>query len=735
MSSRPSSVRELQSRGGLVERATPDILGGNGKAPSGMELAVPGISKLGLQIFSGFYTAPTPNIRMFLNQMVGWTFACLEVIGLEYSRVKSTAYRDNDEGEQEERDPLAAKHWLSRHIRKPNPRYGRSIIRKNRVRWGVGIGDYYAYTPVDKNGEVCAEWALPADRMYTIPDANNFIAGYRYFSPSGLIAFEPWEIIHVYDPMPRADNILAQTYYGTGLIEKAWRTVRLDNETQEYLERLMANDAMPPVLLKTAKRMDKEQFDEFTSRWEEKYGNPQNRGKYGLLEGGMEVEIPNVADTRLKFYEMNKFNAEAICSYFGVPLPFIVGDYKYKFTAELIENKIRAGIVESWATLFDECFNAHWQNYEIGVSEHHEPLTAKDSESEREQLKVDMTYGLKTRNEIRERNGEDPVDGGDVLLVPNNVIAITAVANPQAAATPAALPAPKKIKKSMDGVIFKLDGTKFVPIEEVPSSVVEEGPTEKSDPEGFLIWKSYEAIFNKHTAVIERGVVHIFDELQDEVMRNFKKLTKSLNRKTDSDEPMPTIASETTLFDVDALKKKLEELMGKDGYDLVIDTLEHSVSPADMDIDVSDVESFYSKEIDRAIEASSSKIRLSGDTVKEEIRSLLKKMKDSSVSEVRDALDAKFEVLTTSRSQLIAKQSARVAQNSSQAGAYEKSGFGKQWLCSFNNSREAHIKAHGQKAEDGFFHVGGETLQAPCLGEEPANNINCECRSKSVRKS
>lgn len=42
--------------------------------------------------------------------------------------------------------------------------------------------------------------------------------------------------------------------------------------------------------------------------------------------------------------------------------------------------------------------------------------------------------------------------------------------------------------------------------------------------------------------------------------------------------------------------------------------------------------------------------------------------------------------------------------------------------------RPEHLKADGSIAdEDGYFDVGGERLQAPGLGTDPANNINCHC--------
>lgn len=42
--------------------------------------------------------------------------------------------------------------------------------------------------------------------------------------------------------------------------------------------------------------------------------------------------------------------------------------------------------------------------------------------------------------------------------------------------------------------------------------------------------------------------------------------------------------------------------------------------------------------------------------------------------------------------------------------------------------RPSHVAADGQHADkDGLFHVGGEAMEAPGLGTDPANNINCHC--------
>lgn len=52
----------------------------------------------------------------------------------------------------------------------------------------------------------------------------------------------------------------------------------------------------------------------------------------------------------------------------------------------------------------------------------------------------------------------------------------------------------------------------------------------------------------------------------------------------------------------------------------------------------------------------------------------------------------------------------------------------KEWVCSFVNSRETHMQAHGQTVgNNDYFVVGGDTMEFPGGGSDPAENINCSC--------
>lgn len=692
----------------------PDTLQTGAPPPSGGSLELPGISKLGLQIFSGFYTAPTANIRNLLNNLAGWSFACIEVLALEYSRIQSRAYRLNTTDEQEDKELLTYSHWLPKILRNPNPKLSRSVIYRNKVRWWAATGNVFIYTPRDESGMPVAQWILPAHKMYVIPDKDKFVGGYRYFSPSGVIAFEPWEICHIYDPYPNADNILQQSYYGTGILEKAWKTIRVDNQTHDYLERLFANDAMPPILLKTPRRMEDAEYRQFVSRWEEKYGNPKDRGRWGLLEGGMDVITPNIADARLKFYEMNRQNAEAICAYFGVPLPYIVGDHQNKSTAEIVENKVRASTVESMAVLFDEEMNRHWQNYEIGIAEYHDPITTRDSEYEQKLLDLYMKYGVYTREEIRLREGNTAEPENGELLVPNNIVSIKTAqtAEPK---TPIAAPPAKRLK------IGRLIS------QSVPVASDSNGPTPQSDPAGYAVWKSWEDKSQKLSSKLEDAIADEFDDLRETVLKNFNKQIKAY-RKSDE----PTDNSYDELFDADEFEAALESATSKDLKDAILKVLDAAAQEVgDTDADVA---TDYGKALDATMDDSIDKITETSETVKSELRDLLKSMKDDPVSDIRDAIKEKFDYYSESRATTIAQTTSTTAVEGAKNRVYQANGFEKRWLCSFlPASRDAHIDAHGQISKNGVFHVGGESMEHPGGGEEPENNINCHCHTQAVK--
>jgi hypothetical protein len=55
-------------------------------------------------------------------------------------------------------------------------------------------------------------------------------------------------------------------------------------------------------------------------------------------------------------------------------------------------------------------------------------------------------------------------------------------------------------------------------------------------------------------------------------------------------------------------------------------------------------------------------------------------------------------------------------------------GMQKRWICMFQNSRDAHMDADGQTVDlEDDFEVGGESMAYPGGGDDPENNINCQC--------
>ncbi len=97
--------------------------------------------------------------------------------------------------------------------------------------------------------------------------------------------------------------------------------------------------------------------------------------------------------------------------------------------------------------------------------------------------------------------------------------------------------------------------------------------------------------------------------------------------------------------------------------------------------------------------------------------------------ETLDALEERFAGITRRHAAAIADTETTRLFNA--GGAAFRTEYGipyKQWVCSFWNSRDTHIAAHGQRVREGEeFRVGRDRMQFPGAGSLPEENINCHC--------
>ncbi len=262
-------------------------------------------------------------------------------------------------------------------------------------------------------------WVLPSQRVKIIPSATTFIDHFE-LSRSGFgapVRYEPEEIIHFRFPNP--NDVL----YGMGPLQGARNAVDVNQYIRDYETNLFRNQARPDFIIKSEGKMDVTQRDRFMEMWKDTYRGTNSSGKFGVLEGGMDLKELGWSPKDLSFLIGRDMTKEEICNIFGIPMSKVqtkdvnranalAGDVTYQ--SDTISPRLRLQeqkITEKLLPIYDDKL--------FCVFEDNIPLDKEFRVKERES---NLKNAYSSINEERKLDGRDPVAWGDVPLIPLNVV-------------------------------------------------------------------------------------------------------------------------------------------------------------------------------------------------------------------------------------------------------------------------------------------------------------------------
>lgn len=217
---------------------------------------------------------------------------------------------------------------------------------------------------------------------------------------------------------------LSPIRYGAGVIGTAMAA-------EESAARWFGNGMRPSGVLKTDKILTPQQRDDMRKNISDKFAGVGNASKVMVLEAGMSYDAISIPPEEAQLLQTRSFGVEEICRWFGVP-PIMVG-HSDKVSAwgtgiEQIMIGFLTFSLRPWLTRLEQAIRkdlltaAERPRYFAEFSV--EGLLRADSAA-RSGFYSQMTQnGIYTRNEVRKLENLSPVDGGDVLTVQSNLIAI-----------------------------------------------------------------------------------------------------------------------------------------------------------------------------------------------------------------------------------------------------------------------------------------------------------------------
>jgi HK97 family phage portal protein len=244
------------------------------------------------------------------------------------------------------------------------------------------------------------------------------------------------------DIRPRGDiwhlrGLSSDGIVGLSPLELAREVIGLGLSAQSFGSRFFYNDAKPGGWLEMpvgGKFKDDDEKDKFKQNWQKGYSGA-NRGKTAILEGGMKYHELTLNNADAQFLETHKQNRVEIAGLFGVPAHRV--NELDRATFSNIEQQsldfvvgTMTPIAERWESSITTFLLPEDEDLEVEFD--FANLVRGDMAARGVFYNKLFNMGSLSPNDIRAREGEPEVEGGDIYLVPMNMVTLENAGKPQA---------------------------------------------------------------------------------------------------------------------------------------------------------------------------------------------------------------------------------------------------------------------------------------------------------------
>lgn len=281
-------------------------------------------------------------------------------------------------------------------------------------------GNAYAQIVFDRGGRVRELWPLRPDRVrLERTDAGALV--YRYDRPDGGVdTLTKKEVLHI-------AHMSFDGQTGLSPIAMARRAFDTKARMEEYGAAFWQNDASPGIVLRYPGNLNPDKVGALRRAWDDRHKGPGAAGRTAVLDGGVEVTTLSIPQTDAQFLESQKFTRQEIAALFGVPA-HMINDLD-RATFSNIEEQAQEFVdytlmpyIEGWQQAIHRDlltpaeraagYYAHFRTQALLRGKHIDRAAYYQSMQQ---------VGAMSPNDIRQLEDLNPVDGGDVYLVPLNM--------------------------------------------------------------------------------------------------------------------------------------------------------------------------------------------------------------------------------------------------------------------------------------------------------------------------
>jgi len=283
----------------------------------------------------------------------------------------------------------------------------------------INSGEGYAEIERTLDGRAKALWPLNPRKIdpYRLPDGE-LVYQIAQGGKNGETIYLPVEDVLVFKNLHTKDGIR-----GLGTIAYALDSLGISKGADKFSNSLFANGAMPSGVLSHPGVLSDAAHKRLLESWKEQTGG-RKTGATALLEEGVTYNPISHDPEALQFIETRKFGVVEIARFLGVPpiKLFDLDSAKYG-NMEQVQLEVATDVLDAWArNIESEIDMKLLRGRRAGMrSEMDLYATFRGDMSTRSQyFQRMMQSSAMTPNEIREREGMSPYDGGDRYYIATN---------------------------------------------------------------------------------------------------------------------------------------------------------------------------------------------------------------------------------------------------------------------------------------------------------------------------
>ena len=213
---------------------------------------------------------------------------------------------------------------------------------------------------------------------------------------------------------------------GVPLIALAINTIGRMLSAEGFADDFFSNSGVPSGWLMHPMNMSQEAQERFIAAVEQRHSGPGKRHRIGLLEEGMTWQQTGIPPEDALLVDFLQMGVKDIARFFKLPPHKLGDDGKTSFNSVAEENRgYFNSCLGSWVNRFEAEANCKlisrrkWESHFVKFDT--DEIFQAPFKERMEGNAVAVTNGILSRNEVREKEGLNPYEGGDEYLTPLNM--------------------------------------------------------------------------------------------------------------------------------------------------------------------------------------------------------------------------------------------------------------------------------------------------------------------------